>query len=183
MITFDATKLEKILETKNSRIEICGKTFESLKWNDQHVMSVLCGVRAKEVTNIEIFFPIKLLTPRARILVKIAQSNFLPQGCHFHTVRMEILLLIYAILICIDTELPNLILHFMLKPSEQLAFSCLLTKVFTHFKINLSNETSTLGKEGIGSFTINIMFLPRNDLNRSLEGETKEQGETRVKKS
>jgi len=56
-------------------------------------------------------------------------------------------------------------------PHEQLEFPCLLTKVFTHFGIELGTETPSLGKESFGSASINRTFLPRNDFNEIMNGE------------
>ena len=77
MITPGPTELREILCVANTRVTICGETLESPGWNEKHAISVLYGVRAKEVASLDNSFPAKLLTPRARILVKIPQIQFL----------------------------------------------------------------------------------------------------------
>jgi len=59
--------------------KIFGKTFESLEWRKSETLTMLFGIRAIP-SNAS--FPIKYLTPRAHILTKIAQLNFLPQRGH-----------------------------------------------------------------------------------------------------
>jgi len=123
------------------------------------------------------------LTPRAHVLAKIAQFNFLPQGGHFNIIKMGCLLFQYVILILTNFNLPHFILISMIVPCELLSFPCLLTKVFTHYGIELGTETSTLGKENFRSTSINRIFLPRNDFNKIMNGETIAEEEARLKKT
>jgi len=71
----------------------------------------------------------------------------------------------------------------MIIPREQLGFPCLLTKVFTHFGIEPGNETPSVGKESFGSASINKMFLPKNDIDKIMHGESKAEEEARLKKA
>ena len=70
----------------------------------------------------------------------------------------------------------------MLEPREQLAFSYLLTKVFAYYNVDLSNETPSLGKKGIGSPTINRIFSPHDDHVKILDGETVVEEDARLQK-
>ena len=121
---------------------------------------MLFGVRIDEVSNIENSFPINCLTPRAHMLAKISQFNFLPQGGYFDIIKIDCLLFLYAMLTLTNFNLLHFILSSMIMPYEQLSFPCLLTNVFTHYGIELGSETSSLGKESFGPAFINRMFLP-----------------------
>ena len=127
---------------------------------------MLFGVRASEVSKPNASFPIKCLIPKAHILDKIAQFNFLPQVGHYHMIKLDCLLLLYARITTTEFNLANFLLHAMIMAREQLAFPCLLTKVFMHYEIDLTSETPSFGKESFGSATVNRMFLPRNDFNK-----------------
>ena len=70
-------------------------------------------------------------------------------------------------------NLPLFILSSMIMPREQLGFPCLLTKVFTYFGIELETETPSVGKERFRSTSVNRMFLPRNDFDKIVNGESK----------
>ena len=59
-------------------------------------------------------FPINYLTPRAHVLAKNAQLNFLPQGGHFHVIKMDCLLFFYAMLALTNFNLPHFILSSMI---------------------------------------------------------------------
>jgi len=100
------------------------------------------------MTGFKSSFPIKCLTPRAHVLEKIAQFNFLPQGGHFYTIEMDCLLFHYAMLTLTEFNLPNL--NFMIMPREQLAFPCLLTEVLTFYGIDLENEILPWEKKVLG---------------------------------
>ena len=123
------------------------------------------------------------LTPRAHVLAKIAQFNFLPQGGHFNIIKMGCLLFQYVILILTNFNLPHFILISMIVPCELLSFPCLLTKVFTHYGIEIGTEISSLGKENFESTSINRIFLLRNDFNKIMNGETIVKKEAKVKKT
>jgi len=62
-------------------------------------------------------------------------------------------------------------------------FSCSLTKVFTHFGIELVTETPSIEKESFGSASINKIFLPRNNFDKIMNGESKAEKEARLKKT
>ena len=100
------------------------------------------------------------------MLAKIAQFNFQPQGGHLHIFKTETLLLIYTMISCIMTNLPEFILHSMLEPREQLTFPCLLSKVFAFYTVDLFH---LLKKQGIGSATVNRMFVPKIEMERLLQ--------------
>ena len=85
---------------------------------------------------------------------------------------MDCLLFLCAMLTLTNFDLPHFILSFKIMPREQLGFFCLLTKVFTHFGIELGTETPSMGKESFGSSSINRIFLLRNDFNKIMNGET-----------
>ena len=59
----------------------------------------------------------------------------------------------------------------------------MLTKVFTHFGIELGTETPSVGKESFGSTSINRMFLPRNYIDKIMHDESKVEEEARLKKT
>jgi len=116
MITIEAIEFwGRILGVPCTRIKLYGETFDSLNWNIQHAIFILCEVRDSGVFRFDYSFPIKLLTPRARLLVKIAQFNFLPQGGHFNIVKMETLLLMYIMFTYIEINLLDLLLHSILE--------------------------------------------------------------------
>ena len=71
----------------------------------------------------------------------------------------------------------------MIKPYEQLGFPCLLIKVFTHFGIELGTKIVSMGKESFGSASVNRMFLPINDFDKIMNGESKAEDEARLKKT
>jgi len=69
---------------------------------------------------------------------------------------------------------------YMYMSIKTLPLGCL--ELFLFFNIDLSNETPSLEKEGYSSFTVNMMFLPRDDYNKILNNENVKE-EARVKKS
>ena len=110
------------------------------------MQSLSCVLLEIDVPSLENSFGIKPITPRAKLLAKVAQFNFQPQRVHLHLIKMETLLLIFTMISCIKVNSPEFISHSMLEPREQLAFSYLLTKVFAYYNVDLSNETPSLGK-------------------------------------
>jgi len=68
-------------------------------------------------------------------------------------------------------------------PKEQLDFPCLLINAFTHFEIELGTETPSVVKESFGCASINRIFLPRNDIDKIMHGESKAEKEARLKKT
>ena len=92
-------------------------------------------------------------------------------------IKLDCLLLLYAMFTAAEFSL----LCSMTMPREQLACPYLLTKVFTHYEIDLSSEAS-FDKESFGSATINRTFLPRNDFNKIANGEPEEEEDARLKK-
>jgi len=97
MITLSEKKLGENLGINASGPRIFGKTFSSFGWSKTEAIDMLFGVRSNEVYRNENSFPINCLTPRAHVLAKIAQFNFLPQRGHFHVIKMDCLLLYNAI--------------------------------------------------------------------------------------
>jgi len=67
-------------------------------------------------------------------------------------------LFLYALFTLTNFNLSHFILSSMIVPCEQLSFPYLLTKVFTHFGIELGTETPSLGKESLESASINSFF-------------------------
>ena len=182
MIFLGEAELVSILGISRTGPKIFGRHFESLKWSKSEALTMLFGVRASEVSKPHASFPIKCLTPGAHVLAKIIQFNFLPQGGHYHMIKLDCMLLLYAMFTATEFNLANFLLHYMIMPCEQLAFPCLLTKIFMHYEINLTAETSSVGMESFGSSTINRMFLPRNDFNKIANEETEEEKDARLKK-
>jgi len=80
----------------------------------------------------------------------------------------------------IKVNIPKLIPHSMLEPREQLVFPCLLTEVFEYCRVDLSTETPSLCKQGIGSTTLSRIFMPGDDMAKILNEESFE--EARLKK-
>ena len=138
MITLGEFKLGEILGISSTGSRIFGKSFSSLCWNKSEPLAMLFGIRTDEVYKNENSFSINCLTPRAHVLAKIARFNFLSQGGHFYVIKMDYLLL--AMFALTNFNLPHFILSPMIMPREQLGFPCLLTKVFTHFGIELGTE-------------------------------------------
>ena len=140
---------------------------------------MLFRVRVDEVSDIENSFPIKCLTPRAHVLAKIAQFNFLPQEGHYHIIKLDCLLLLYAMLILTNFNLSHFILDSMIVPREQLDFPYLIIKVFTYYEIELDTNPS-LDKESFGPSTINKMFLPRHNFHETINGQTEAAEDARL---
>ena len=115
------------------------------------------------------------------MLAKIAQFNFLPQGGHFHTIKMDYLLFLYAMLTLTEFNLPNFFLNSMIISREQIAFPCLLTEVFTFYSIDLENETPSLGKESFRLATNNRMFLSRHNFNKIMNDESESEEDDSLK--
>ena len=78
MITVDKEKLGEILGISSSGLHIFNKSFSSLSWSKSEAFAMLFRVKINEVYRKENSFPINCLTPRAHVLAKIAQFNFLP---------------------------------------------------------------------------------------------------------
>ena len=55
--------------------------------------------------------------------------------------------------------------------------------MFIHFEIELGTETPSMVKESFGSASINRMFLPRNNFDEIMNGESKAEEEVRLKKT
>ena len=98
MITLNEEKLGEILGINASRPQIFGEIFSFLGWSETEALAMLFRVRSDEVYRNENSFPINYHTPRAHVLAKIAQFNFFPQGGRFHVIKMDCLLLLYAML-------------------------------------------------------------------------------------
>ena len=158
MITLGELRLREILGISATGSRIFGKTLSSFGWNKSEALVMLFGVIIDEVSKNMNTFPINCLILRAHVLAKIAQFNFLPQGGHFHIIKMDFLLFLYTMLIPTNFNLSHFILSSMIVPHEQLGFPYLLTKVFTHFEIEHGTKTPSLGKESFGSASINRMF-------------------------
>ena len=107
MITLDETIMRAILGISTTGPQIFVKDFETLNWNNSEAFSLPFGVRVDKITGFKSSFPIKYLTPGAHALAKIAQSNFLPQGGYFHTIKMDCLLFLYVMLTLIEFNLPS----------------------------------------------------------------------------
>ena len=83
---------------------------------------MLFGVRIDEISKNENSFPINCLTPRAHVLAKTAQFNFLSQGGQFYVIKMDCLLFLYAMLTLTNFNLPHFLLSSMIVPREQFRF-------------------------------------------------------------
>ena len=96
MITLGELELGEILGISAIGSRMFGKSFFSLTWNKSEALAILFGVRIDEVYKNENSFPINCLTPRAHVLAKIAQFNFLSQGGYFQVIKIDCLLFLYA---------------------------------------------------------------------------------------
>jgi len=88
---------------------------------------------------------VKCYTLHAQILAKIVFHNLLPKSGEYSHARGCAPLLIYCLLKGIRINIPRLIIDVMLSEhllisTRNLPYGMLLTRLFKHFKINLSNE-------------------------------------------
>jgi len=104
---------------------------------------------------------VKRYTLHAQVLARIIFHNLLPKSVEYSHARGCATLLIYCLLKGIRVNIPRLIIDFILSdhlmiPTRNLPYGRILTRLFKHFKIYLSNERAI-----IPSIDINSTFLKR----------------------